>query len=45
MTEALTVLRMLKEGGMHTKSGIMLGLGETKEEIIETMDDLAGVGC
>ena len=36
---------MLKDGGMHTKSGIMLGLGETKEEIIETMDDLACVGC
>lgn len=42
---SLDVLRWLKEGGMHTKSGIMLGLGETKEEIIETIDDLAGVGC
>jgi lipoic acid synthetase len=42
---SLSVLKMLKDGGMHTKSGIMLGLGETKEEIIETMDDLACVGC
>ena len=42
---SLSVLKMLKDGGMHTKSGIMLGLGETKEEILETMDDLAGVGC
>jgi lipoic acid synthetase len=36
---------MLKAGGMNTKSGIMLGLGETREEILETIDDLAGVGC
>jgi lipoic acid synthetase len=42
---SLDVLRMLKEGGMNTKSGIMLGLGETKEEILESIDDLAGVGC
>ncbi len=40
---SLKVLRILKEGGMKTKSGIMLGLGETKEEIIETMDELRGV--
>jgi lipoic acid synthetase len=42
---SLDVLRMLKAGGMNTKSGIMLGLGETKEEILETIDDLAGVKC
>ncbi|PCH93169.1 MAG: lipoyl synthase [Bacteroidetes bacterium] len=41
---SLEVLRILKEGGMKTKSGIMLGLGETKEEVIETMDELRGVG-
>jgi lipoic acid synthetase len=40
---SLDVLRMLKEAGMKTKSGIMLGLGETKEEILETMDDLRKV--
>ncbi|MBA7715263.1 Lipoyl synthase [subsurface metagenome] len=28
-----------------TKSGIMVGMGETKEEIIEVMKDLRGVGC
>ena len=33
----------LKKGGMKTKSGIMLGLGETEEEIYETIDDLASV--
>lgn len=41
---SLEVLRRLKEGGMKTKSGIMLGLGETEEEVIETMDDLRTAG-
>jgi lipoic acid synthetase len=38
------VLFRLKKGGMRTKSGVMLGLGETDEEIIETMQDLRAVG-
>jgi lipoic acid synthetase len=29
---------------MRTKTGIMLGLGEQKEEVIQTMEDLAAVG-
>ena len=29
---------------MRTKSGIMLGLGETQDEVLQTMDDLRGVG-
>ena len=38
---SLDVLRMLKEGGIkRTKSGIMLGLGETEEEIIQSLEDL-----
>ena len=37
---SLRTLRILKEGGMRTKSGIMLGLGETKEEVIQTLNDL-----
>ncbi len=41
---SLEVLKRLKEAGMKTKSGIMLGLGETEEEIYETMDDLRNVG-
>ncbi|MBC8410720.1 MAG: lipoyl synthase [Rhodobacteraceae bacterium] len=41
---SLEVLRLLKEGGMKTKSGVMLGLGETEEEVIQTMDDLRSVG-
>jgi lipoyl synthase len=40
---SLEVLLRLKQGGMRTKSGVMLGLGETEEEIIETMDDLRSV--
>ena len=42
---SLEVLKMLKEGGMRTKTGIMLGLGETKEEVIQSMEDLVAVGC
>jgi len=38
---SIEVLRLLKEGGMRTKTGIMLGLGETKEEVIQTLEDLA----
>jgi lipoic acid synthetase len=41
---SLEVLKRLKDGGMKTKSGIMLGLGERREEVIETMDDLRAVG-
>jgi lipoic acid synthetase len=41
---SLEVLFRLKKGGMRTKSGVMLGLGETDEEIIETMHDLRAVG-
>ena len=42
---SLEVLYRLKQGGMKTKSGIMLGLGETEQEILDTIDDLADVGC
>ena len=41
---SLEVLFRLKKGGMRTKSGVMLGLGETEEEVIETMQDLRAVG-
>ncbi len=42
---SLEVLKTLKEGGMRTKTGIMLGIGETKEEVIDSMKDLVNVGC
>jgi lipoic acid synthetase len=37
---SMETLRILKKGGMRTKSGIMLGLGETKEEVVQTLHDL-----
>ena len=37
---SMETLRILKQGGMRTKSGIMLGLGEEKDEVIETMQHL-----
>lgn len=42
---SLEVLKRLKEAGVKTKSGVMLGLGETEEEVIETMNDLRAMGC
>jgi lipoic acid synthetase len=41
---SLDVLHTLKKGGMRTKTGIMLGLGETKEEVVQSMKDLVAVG-
>ena len=41
---SLDTLRYLNKGGIKTKSGLMLGLGETEEEIVETMHDLRSVG-
>jgi lipoic acid synthetase len=40
---SLEVLFRLKKGGMRTKSGVMLGLGETEQEVIETMEDLSSI--
>ena len=42
---SLAVIRHIAESGIRSKSGIMLGLGETREEILETMDDLLKAGC
>lgn len=41
---SMEVVRRLKDGGMRTKSGIMLGLGETQDEVLQTMQDLADNG-
>lgn len=40
---SLEVLFRLKKGGMKTKSGLMLGLGETPDEVLESMEDLRSV--
>lgn len=44
---SLSVLRFAKESsaGTATKSGIMVGLGETEEEVLEVLADLRRVGC
>jgi lipoic acid synthetase len=42
---SMEVLKSLKQGGMRTKSSIMLGLGETKEEVVQTLRDLYLAGC
>ena len=41
---SLRTLRLLYNGGIKTKSGIMLGLGETELEVVESMKDLRNVG-
>lgn len=42
---SLAVLKRIADNGLKAKSGIMVGLGETTEEIYETMDDLLVSGC
>lgn len=42
---SLEQIRRTKEYGLRTKSGAMLGLGETHEEVLELMQDLVAQGC
>ena len=42
---SLDVLRTISLSGCVSKSGIMLGLGETPDEILKTMDDVIATGC
>lgn len=42
---SLEVIKHIADSGINAKSGIMLGLGETEEEIYQTMDDLLAMGC
>lgn len=42
---SLKVLKTIAESDVVAKSGIMVGLGETRDEVLETMDDLLAVGC
>lgn len=42
---SLEVLKQIHETGIIAKSGIMAGLGETEQEVLETMVDLRQVGC
>jgi lipoic acid synthetase len=42
---SLEVIGWIAQSGIRSKSGIMLGLGETEGEVIQVMDDLRRVGC
>lgn len=42
---SLEVIRCIASSGVVAKSGIMLGLGETENEVLQVMDDLRAVGC
>ncbi len=42
---SLELLEWFKQKGLRTKSGIMVGIGETNEEVFELMKDLRNVGC
>ena len=44
-TRSLEQIKRTKEYGCRTKSGIMVGIGETDEQVFKTMDDLAAHGC
>jgi lipoic acid synthetase len=43
--QSLEVLRFYKSGGMRTKSSLMLGLGEKRDELLQAMRDLRAVDC
>lgn len=42
---SLSVLALAKQEGMVTKTGLMLGLGETKDEVVSVLNDLRAVNC
>jgi lipoic acid synthetase len=44
-SRSLDVIDFISKSAITSKSGIMLGLGETEDEIYTTMDDLIKVGC
>ncbi len=43
-SRSMEVLAYLKKAGMKTKSGIMCGMGETQDEVVQTLTDLRSVG-
>ncbi len=42
---SLQVLKQIAQSGITCKTGIMVGLGETPQEVEELMDDLRAIGC
>ena len=43
--ESIEVIKYAKEKGLKTKSGFMVGLGETKEEVLDLIKELYEAGC
>src|SRR5215203_4992810 len=43
-SRSLEQIKRIREAGMRTKSGIMLGVGETRDEVFKAMDDLVAHG-
>lgn len=44
-TTSLQTIKIISESGIKTKSGLMVGLGETEQEVTETLQDLYSHGC
>lgn len=42
---SLELLRRVKQAGFYSKTGFMVGLGETQEDVLSLMDDLVAAGC
>lgn len=42
---SLEQIKRIKDFGKRTKTGVMVGLGETKDQMLKTMDDLRANGC
>jgi lipoic acid synthetase len=42
---SLKVISIISQAGIVSKSGVMVGLGETEEEVLQTMADLRSAGC
>jgi lipoic acid synthetase len=42
---SLNLIKWFKARGLKTKSGIMVGIGEKKDEVLELMNDLVSYGC
>ena len=42
---SLELIKWFKQKGLKTKSGLMVGIGEKPDEVIDAMNDLVGYGC
>jgi len=42
---SLELLRRIKQAGLYSKTGFMVGLGETRQDVLALMDDLVAAGC